>query len=302
MSVSADFGSSSSGHGVVSDAVLSGSKIKFVYPNGNIEYAESDENGEFQSPPDFIEGDIIVQGGIDTVTGLPYKGEFIIDAEFFFKYGAITPLTHVANHIWLNTPTRIPEEAINVVLNHIPEILGISIPKIDPDKMFNKDHVKLTLEGVEGAKEIQAINTLIEIHSDLIGSTEANNEDEIKFSKCKALTSIGNALLTKINQQTIKNYVDSIFEFHDIEVSKKHKECCLGLIGKASSIINECLSKDMTEATSNLQALNLAVKSEWSQKALEMTQDQNVTKTSIWEKIENKETKDLLSAVNLPQI
>jgi len=299
---SADFGNPGSGHGVVSDAALSGSLITFIYPDGTTRNTITDKSGEFDAPQDFYEGDIIVTGGIDTVNGLPYKGEFAMDAEFFFKYGAITPLTHIANHIWLNTQTRTPDQAMEVVMNHLPDILGISIPYINVDKMFNNDHVKLTLEGVDGAKEVQAMNTIIEIHSDLIGHTEANNEEEIKGSKKKALESIGNALLIKINQQTNKNYVDSVFEFHDIQVENKYKDCCLDLIIKASSIVNECLNKNSEEATSNMQALNLAVKSEWSQKALEMTEIPSSTKSSIWKGIENKSTEGLLSSINLPQI
>lgn len=302
INVSADFGSSASGHGVVSDAALSGAKISFVYSDGRIEYGISDENGEFDSPNDFTEGDIIVSGGIDTVTGVPYKGEFKIDCEFFLKYGAITPLTHIANHIWLNTYTKTPDQAMELVLQNLPEIFGISIPSIDLDKMFNGDHVKLTLNGLEGAKEVQAINTLIEVHSDLIGSTEANNEDEVTSAKNKALTSIGNALLIKLNQQTNKNYVDAIFEFHDVSVSKKHQDCCLNLITKASSIIKECLDKDPGEATSNLQALNLAIKDEWSSIALEMTNNQDITKTSVWNSIGSKNPSDLIGDLNLPQV
>ena len=300
---SADFGNpAGGGHGVVSDATLSGSLVTFIYPDGTTKNTITDQSGEFDAPEDFFEGDITVTGGIDTVNGLPYKGEFAMDAEFFLRYGAITPLTHIANHIWLNTNTRTPDQAMEVVINNLPDILGISIPYINVDKMFNSDHVKLTLEGVDGAKEVQAINTIIEAHSDLIGHTEANNEDQVKEAKKKALAGIGNALLIKINQQTNKNYVDSVFEFHDIDVDKKYKDCCLNLISKASDIINECLNKNSEEATTNLQALNLAIKSEWSQKALTMTDNSSATVSSVWKGIENKGTEDLLSSINLPQI
>ncbi len=300
--VSADFGSSSNGHGVVSDAALKGAKVTFIYPDGSTKYIITDENGEFDAPSDFLEGDILVTGGFDVVTGLPYKGEFKIDGEFFYKYGAITPITHIANHIWLNTFTQTPDQAIDLVINYLPEIIGIPIPLIDPGTIFNGDHVKLTLSGVEGAKEIQAINTLIEAHSDLIGNTEANSEEEITSAKTKALTSISNALLIKINQQTNKNYVDSVFEFHDINVSKKYKDCCMDLISKASGIIAQCLEKDGQEATAHLQALNLAVKNEWSEIALKMTNDPTASKTSVWNSVENKTTDSLIENINLPQI
>jgi hypothetical protein len=288
--------------GVASDATLSGAQVIFLYSDGSIKNSTTDSFGVFQTPSDFSEGDIIIKGGIDTVTGLAYNGELKIDAEFFFKYRAITPFTHVANHIWLNTPAKTPDQAMRAVLDYMSEFIGIDLPNIDPDKIFNDDHVKLSIEGIHGAKEVQAINTMLEIHSDLICHTEAKNESEISDLKQKALTEIGNALLIKINGQTSKNYKSSIFEFHDLTVDKNHKDCCLNLIGEASKIILESLSKESLEATSHIQALNLAVKSEWAGKALTMTNDSTATAPSVWSEIENKVPDGLLQSISLPQI
>ena len=80
----------------------------------------SDENGYFKVPWNFKTGVITISGGKDIVTGEDYKGEFKIDGVFFEKYRAVTPLTHVANHIWMNTPTELPEEAMDLVLNSLP--------------------------------------------------------------------------------------------------------------------------------------------------------------------------------------
>jgi hypothetical protein len=289
-------------HGIVSDAVLVGATVTFIYSGNSapVRYTTTDSEGRFIVPRSFGSGKIIVSGGIDAVNGLPYKGEFVIDGDFFHKYRAITPLTHIANHIWTNISTRVPEEAMNLVLEYLPDFSGIPLEKIDPLLMFNDDHVKLTLNGVDGAKNIQAINTIIEVHADLISSLKANSEEEIDAHKKQTYLEIGNALLTKINGQEATNYVDDIFKFHSTACAKKHENCCSELISKASTILSNSIDKDFAESTAEIQALNLAVKTEWSNKALEMTNDPSVTPNKVWNSIENKTVEGLISQINIP--
>jgi hypothetical protein len=289
-------------HGVVSDAVLVGARVNFIYSGseGIVKTTFTDTDGRFIVPRSFGSGRIVVSGGIDAVNGLPYKGELSVDAEFFHKYHAITPVTHIANHIWVNTPTRIPEEAMNLVLEYLPGFSGIPLEKIDPVLMFNHDHVKLTLDGVEGAKNIQAMNTIIEVHADLISNLKANTEDEVESYKIQTYLEIGNALLTKINGQENTNYVDDIFKFHSTHCEKKHENCCSELISRASSILSNSIDKDAMGSTSEIQALNLAVKTEWSNKALEMTNDSSITPNKVWTSIENKTVEGLIAQINIP--
>lgn len=288
-------------HGIVSDAVLVGATVTFIYGRGSvIKTTTTDSQGRFIVPRSFGSGRIIVTGGIDAVNGLPYKGEFCLDAEFFHKYHAVTPLTHIANHIWQNTPTRIPEEAMNLVLDYLSDFSGIPLEKIDPALMFNDDHVKLTLDGVDGAKNIQAINTIIEVHADLISNLKANTEEEVDLKKRQTYLEIGNALLTKINGQENSNYVDSVFKFHATDLDKRYENCCTELISKASNILIDSLEKDVVQSTADIQAINLAVKTEWSQKALEMTNDPNATPNKVWNSIENKTVEGLLTQINIP--
>lgn len=289
-------------HGIVSDAVLVGATVTFVFSgsDGIVKTTFTDAEGRFIVPRSFGSGRIIVTGGVDAVNGLPYKGELSLDAEFFHKYRAITPLTHIINHIWENTPTRIPEEAMNLVLEYLPDFSGIPLGKIDPVQMFNDDHVKLTLEGVEGAKNVQAMNTIIEVHADLISNLKANTEDEVELHKRATYREIGNALLTKINGQENSSYVDSVFKFHATDLDKKYENCCTELIAKASTLIAESLEKDVVESTSDIQAVNFAVKSEWSQKALEMTNDPSANPNKVWNSIENKTMEELITQINIP--
>jgi hypothetical protein len=293
----------SSHTGVVSDAALVGANVNFLYAysGGLVKTAISNSEGRFNIPRSFGSGEIVVNGGIDAVNGLPYRGEFRIDPPFFSKYQAITPLTHIASHIWKNTATRIPQEALNIVIDYLPEFFGIKMGDID-HSIFDKDPVLCTLNGVSGAKEIQAINTLIEIYSELISGLKANNSIELEGLKIITYREIGDALLTRINGQESKNYFDNIFHFHISGQKKNHDNCCLELINKASDVIKGSLDLESVACTENIQAINLAVKSEWADKALIMTEDKGITSSGVWRDIENKKPEDLIDQLNIPTV
>jgi len=286
-------------HGVVSDAALVSSDVTFYYNNGNKVFTKTDPNGLFNVPRSFGSGYITVDGGIDSVNGLSYKGQYRIDATFFHKYRAITPITHIASHIWDCTPTRTPEEAMNLVIDNISHLTNIKIPHIDKSFIFNNDHVKITMDGVEGAKEIQGINTIIEIYSDLIGALKSNNEDEIISNKIQTYKEIGNSLLAKVNGQESINYMDDFFKFHLSHQDKIHEKCCSFLINKAIKSIDKALCKDHLQATKEIQALNLAVKSEWCNKSLNMTMDSGTTPEKIWDSIEIKNPVNLIDSIKV---
>jgi hypothetical protein len=289
--------------GVVSDAALVGARVDFLYAHsgGLIKTAITNSEGKFNTPRSFGSGQIIISGGIDAVNGLPYKGGFNIDPSFFHQYQAITPLTHIASHIWTNTATRIPQEALGIVLDYIPEFFGIQIGDVD-HSIFCKDHVKSTLEGLNGAKEIQAINTLIEIYSELISGLKANHSSELESLKLITYREIGDALLTRINGQESRNYFENVFKFHISGQKQNHDDCCLELITRASDIIKESLDLGSVECTTNIQSINLAVKSEWTDKALIMTEDKGITSSGVWRDIENKKPEDLIDQLNIPTI
>ena len=282
------------GHGVVSDGPLSGATVSFHY-NGITITTLSDDNGNFQVPWTFKTGVVTISGGKDIVTGEDYKGEFKIDGNFFGKYKAVTPLTHIANHIWMNTTTDLPEQAMDLVLNSLPGLLGITLPEIDKDCLFNDDHIKLTINGVHGAKEIQAINTMLDIHAEIVGNAVATTNDEISSAKSTAYESIANQLLGNINGNCSDLTVAENTELLDC-----HKECCKTLIDKANAIIIKSVNKEVEESTKEIQSVNMAVKSEWSHKAFEMTNNEDITSNDLWKSIENKTHKSLINSVNIP--
>jgi len=286
-------------HGVVSDAALVGSDITFFYHNGNRVFTKTDSNGAFNVPRSFGDGCVIANGGIDLVNGLSYMGQYRIDSAFFHKYRAITPITHIASHIWDCTPTRTPEEAMDLVINNISHLTSINIPNIDKNFLFNGDHVKITLAEIEGAKEVQAINTIIEIYSDLIGALKSNLEGEIIHNKTETYKEIGNYLLMRVNGQESMNYADDFFKFHVSNQKKNHEMCCSYLINKAIKSINKALVKDPIQATKEIQALNFIVKSEWCDKSLHMTNDSCASPQKIWDSIEGKNPINLIDSINL---
>jgi hypothetical protein len=289
--------------GVVSDASILGAEVSFMYSQisgGITKTTFSDSAGRFIIPRSFGEGAISVRGGIDTIIGLPYTSHLLMDGIFFHSYRAITPLTHIANHIWNSTPTRMPREAMSSVIDYIFDFMGVPHSNLNIDSMFNDDHVKLTMEGLQGAKEIQAINTLIEVHADLISGLKANNQWEFEGIKIQTYREIGDALLTRVNGQEMSNYFQNVFKFHMSGQEKIHDNCCLSLLERASYEIKQSLSNDKLESTAKIQAVNYMVKNEWSQKAIEMTQDAKITEKKLWNGIENQNTEEVIPLINLP--
>lgn len=285
-------------NGIVSDGPLSGAKVVFIYSEIHSQETTSDEKGNFIIPWNFNKGTIVIKGGTDIVNGKDYRGEFRIDADFLNKYKAVTPMTHVANYIWMNTPTTAPEEAMDLVVNNLPGLLGVRLENIDKDKLFNDDHIKLTLEGVHGAKELQAINTILEVHTELVGNTIANNTEQIEAEKIKAYENIASMLLEKINSTDSSIQNISLIEKSDL--LETHKECCNSLIEKASTIILESLTQDSEETTKQIQSINMNIKTEWGEKAFEMTNDISINQESLWRSIENKTSENLINEIVLP--
>jgi hypothetical protein len=290
--------------GLVSDAAIVGAEISFIYPQytgGVTKTTFSDSEGKFLIPRSFGSGNIFIKGGMDTILGIPYTGAFAMDGVFFHNYSAVTPFTHVANHIWNGTPTRIPDEAMYAVMDYIFDFIGVPHSDLsDIKRMFNNDPVKLTIDNERGAKEIQAINTLIDIHADLISALKANYEWELEPLKIQTYQEIGNALLTRVNGQDLRKYFENIFKFHISGQEKNHDKCCLSMLERASYEIRDALKSDGLECTSKIQGVNFMVKNEWKIKALEMTQDPKINDKKIWETIQSKTPDEVIPLINVP--
>lgn len=298
----------SSQSGIVSDGAIRGASVSFIYPDnlsykGSIVNTISNDNGSFLIPRSFGSGRVSVYGGTDTVLGLPHIGSFSMDGQFFHNYKSVTPLTHIANHIWDCTPTRTPREAIYLVIDYIFDFFKIPHNDInDIERIFNSDPIISTLEGYKGSKEIQAINTLIEVYAELIGSLKSNYREELEYRKMESYREIGDALLSVINGQSNINYSDDVFKYHISGQGSNHDRCCLELIYRASDMIKSSLSKDYKEATENIQAVNFMVKNEWIEKSLVMTQDSEITPKKIWASIDLKDTDPCIPIINIPTI
>lgn len=283
--------------GVVSDPPIAGARLEFYRADGSIAFGETDENGRFRLPPLFYSGYIIAKGGIDTVSGLEFKGEMRMDLRFFMYYPAITPFNHVINHIWENTPTLHPEEAVDLAIQHMNDLVDFDLCNIKQE-LLTDDPIKLTLLEKDGSKELQAANTLIEILSDIIGNTNANHEEEVSKCKSEVYSHISHQLLKKINGEEIGNLID----ISQYNLKDNHLECCETLIEKAKNNLMKCIYEDCETTTKDMQSVNLAVKTEWSEKAFNMTSDPNCSIKDLWRSIKSKKKDSLKDQINLEKI
>jgi hypothetical protein len=177
------------------------------------------------------------------------------------------------------------------------DLVDFDLSKIN-GSLLGEDPIKSTLLGKEGSKELQAINTLIEIFSDIIGNTNATNEGEIIKCKNEVYSHISDQLLKKINGEDIGNLID----IRHYNLKENHLECCETLIENAKKNLIKCISDDCEKTTKEIQSVNLAIKSEWSKKAFDMTSDPECSITSIWKSIKSKKNDSLKDQINLEKI
>jgi hypothetical protein len=274
--------------GTVSDGPLRDSTITFLFEDGRKTTTTSNTAGKFTIPGDFFHGDIVARGGIDTITGHNYIGEFSVDAEFFLRYTAITPFVHVANYVWLNTPTQTAYEAMEQSMRNIHKLTGVSFPVIETERIFNDDHVKMTVIGEHGAKELQIINMIFEAYSDILSHTYAKDSSEVLVYKKRAYELLGKKLLDSIYGKST-----NFFDFNLGDLKKDHEECCCLLVEKALNHIRECSNKSTYEISKDLQSLNSIIKSDWSKFTLMMTEDEDLSTQKMWDHINRKSIEDV---------
>jgi hypothetical protein len=115
--------------GIVLDGPIEGATVV-----SNVGSAVTDATGKF-TLPGIPEGTITVTGGTDTITGLPYEGELIGDAQ----YKTISPITTFAHYLKQasieneKTSTLTFDEAIIKIFTDSFDYFGISLPIEDKD-------------------------------------------------------------------------------------------------------------------------------------------------------------------------
>ena len=270
--------------GTISDGPIQNSSISFLFEDGRTHSVSSDGAGKFWIPGDFFHGDVKAVGGTDTITGHQFIGEFSIDAEFFQHFTAITPITHVANYVWLNTPTKTPTEAMDLVIGNIHKVTGVSLPSIETYKIFNDDHVKLTYIEEPGARELQIINTIFETYADILGHSYALDRSEI-FGRKKE---VYNLISKKIMNAIYGNSDFNLLDFHPGPLSNEHQECSCRLVEHTLNNIRSFSHKKGEEICKDLQSLNSLIKSEWSKFVLEMTNHKDTSVQKMWDSLQKK--------------
>ena len=168
--------------GRVIDGPIEGAIVR-----SNVGSAVTDATGNF-TLPGTPTGTLTVTGGTDTITGLPYEGELIGDAQ----YKTISPITTFAHYlkeasIEDGKVALTFDEAITKTFVDSFDYFGISLPIEDKDIILQKDYIgdavvnnnKIGISAQAVATQIEAITETIGVS--LAGSTE--NADAIKAGK-----------------------------------------------------------------------------------------------------------------------
>mgnify|MGYP003998784261 FL=1 len=159
-------GSAGGSGGVAIDGPIAGAIVR-----SNVGTAVTDTNGNFKLPS-IASGVITVTGGTDAITGLPYEGELIGDAQ----YKTISPITTFAHYLREasieneKTPTLTIDEAITKTFTDSFDYFGISLPIEDKDTILQKDYIgDSILNNNKIGISAQAVATQIEAFAETIG-------------------------------------------------------------------------------------------------------------------------------------
>jgi len=152
--------------GVAIDGPIAGAIV-----SSNAGITSTDAGGNFVLPGK-ASGTITVTGGTDAITGLPYEGELIGDAQ----YKTISPITTFAHYLREasieneKTPTLTIDEAITKTFTDSFDYFGISLPVEDKDIILQKDYIgDSILNNNKIGISAQAVATQIEAIAETIG-------------------------------------------------------------------------------------------------------------------------------------
>jgi hypothetical protein len=166
--------------GIVLDGPIEGATVV-----SNVGSAVTDATGKF-TLPGIPEGTITVTGGTDTITGLPYEGELIGDAQ----YKTISPITTFAHYLKQasieneKTPTLTFDEAITKTFTDSFDYFGISLPIEDKDIILQKDYIgDAIVNNNKIGISAQAVATQIEAIAETVGVALAGSSEAADFAK-----------------------------------------------------------------------------------------------------------------------
>ena len=152
--------------GVAIDGPIAGAIV-----SSNAGITSTDAGGNFVLPGK-ASGTITVTGGTDAITGLPYEGELIGNA----NYSTISPITTFAHYLREasieneKTPTLTIDEAITKTFTDSFDYFGISLPIEDKDIILQKDYIgDSILNNNKIGISAQAVATQIEAIAETVG-------------------------------------------------------------------------------------------------------------------------------------
>jgi len=168
--------------GRVIDGPIEGAIVR-----SNVGSAVTDATGNF-TLPGIPTGTLTVTGGTDTITGLPYEGELIGDAQ----YKTISPITTFAHYlkeasIEAGEGVLTFDEAITKTFTDSFDYFGISLPIEDKDIILQKDYIgDAVVNNNKIGISAQAVATQIEAITETIGialEVSIENQEVTKAGK-----------------------------------------------------------------------------------------------------------------------
>lgn len=147
--------------GQASDGPLSGATV-----TSNLGSTTTNATGQFTFS-DTPTGEIIVTGGVDSVTGVAYTGTLV----GFAEYKTVSPLTTLAYHLKEEDNSLTADSAVDLLFASSSTLFGVELSTSDKDVMLNRDYIESSLlEDNSAALAAQSIATYLESVTEFVGN------------------------------------------------------------------------------------------------------------------------------------
>jgi len=238
-------------------------------------------------------GEIIVTGGTDSVTGIPYTGRLV----GFPEYKTISPLTTLAYHLKEVDASLTPDSAINLLFVSSSTLFGIQLDLADKDVMLNKDYVgEAILNKRQPAIAAQSIATYLESVTEMVGSA-VYGADGSNFTDDAAKIEAYRSIARQIQGTTGSlNAIDTTTLFDDVTLPNGNAWTSTGSLNttardtintQVDNVRTELASLAQSEAlsanylTTQIQAVNRGVKHEYIEETNKLGRGRSATFKTI---------------------
>lgn len=255
--------------GLVIDGPLLGATVTAV--NEGISTI-TDSKGFFTF--DFIPtGDIIVEGGVDIITGLEFTGKL----KSVPGSTVISPVTTTIREIMDQGFTE--EEATDVFFDMSTNVFGIELDESLKSEYKTKNFIESAVNGDDRMINLQVVATLLESTSEVTSKASSlysgkemkeHKEDFYKNIAREIKKYNGNLNLTEEERNVFRNNFLDTEKISNVVVSDAEKEALAGIVGGTFEIVSTQVFGQKGDYASTLnQTLNKIVKKELTEKIVE---------------------------------